>query len=336
MIIDCVRTIIILGTEGYYPDLDYATFIVKIISTFAAFTLISEIHIVLSEYVGYSQRYQSLFRYYLIVIMLAFSGASAILHYTTTPVGPYEFYLYQLEPFLYFIIFIAYVPVAVVLFFRNLFILRTVTNSKTQLKLIIFTILTVFLVGERGYTLGAYGLAESWVGITTELSLFLDILALTVISALFLIIIVGIPDLMESIGTFFSIKKLYVLKNNGILLFEYDFKEKKLYDGITSSATLIGGFVYAVSEGFKEVLKSEEDINEFSSGNRSVIIRGGNFILCVLIVTEDSRLLHKKLIEFTKIFETHYKDALEHWTGEFSLFNPNLVENWIFKYLREV
>ena len=120
IVIDCIRVIIILTEVGYYPDLDFATFIVKSISTFVAFVLISEIHIVLSQYAGISRNYRvKLFRYYLIMITIICASASAIFNYTTPEVGLYDFYLYQLEPMLYLAIFLAYIPVAAVLFLRN-------------------------------------------------------------------------------------------------------------------------------------------------------------------------------------------------------------------------
>ena len=93
------------------------------------------------------------------------------------------------------------------------------------------------------------------MGLPIESSLLLNFAALTVISCLFLIIIFKYHGLVEYVGTYFSIKQLYILRNNGILMFEYDFENKRLLDTIDSSDPLIGGFIYAICEGLKGIIK---------------------------------------------------------------------------------
>ncbi len=318
--------------------LDQVAQIAKIILIFISFTLVMEIHIVLRDYVSNPPKYQRIIRYYLFVLAVVFTGLTIYFSSPTPPplLTPGEFYIFQVDSIIYVITFLFYMPVAIFIFFRKLFYLLSLTNKVVYYKLVFFTLLAIFLIGERGYNLGGYSLVQSVLGLPIKFSLVVDFGALMVISVMFLFLVIRYPDLMESISTFFSVKRLYLLKNNGILLFEYDFEEKKISDGVESDATLIGGFVYAVSEGFKEVLQSDDDINEFTSGNRSVLIQHGNTILGVLIVTEESTLLQKKIVQLIKTFETHYKAELEHWTGEFSLFDPKLVEKWIFKHLTEV
>ncbi len=334
IVIDCTRVFILLGTEGYYPDLDYGTYIVKTVATFIAFTIISEIHIVLSDYVGLPQKHKTLIRYYLLVVALLVSGLG-VLYSTPSTMGESGFYSYQFDTILYFGTFIAYLPVAALIFFRNLDILRSVNSKKVYYKLLFFTILSLFLIAERGFSLGGYSLVYSVLGIPIDLSLLVNFLVLGLISIMSLVMIIRYRGLMESIGSYFSIKKLYILKDNGLLIFDYDFEGKRFKDGLTSEDTLIGGFIYAVTETFKEISKVEDDITSFTSGNRSVLIQRGKFIFGVLIVTEDSPLLHRKLLEFIHKFEEIYHSDLDNWTGEFTKFDRLGILELIFEILRE-
>ena len=334
IILDCIRVIIILGVGGYYPTLDTVAFIAKIIAIFVSFTLVIEIHIVLRNYVGDPQKHQTLIRYYLVALAIIFC-ALIISFSNPTPSGEFGFYIFQVDSIIYVITFIFYLPVALLIFFRKLLVLLSLTNIKAiYYKLVLFTLLAFFLIGERGYNIGGYSLVYSILGIPIELSLVLDFIALTVISAMFLIVILKFPDFMESIGTFYSIKKLYILKDNGLLIFDHDFDENRFRDGLTSEESLIGGFIYAITEGLKDMLKTSEDINSITSGDRSVVIERGEFIFGVLIVTDDSPLMHRKLIEFIKKFETNYKEDLETWIGEFTKFDRDKIQKWIIETLR--
>ena len=334
IIVDCIRAIVIFGLKLHLPDIDWFTYLLKCVLIFVAFLLIPGIHIVLCNYVGIPMKYSKLLIGYLIVVG-ALITVGCIYYSFPTPIAESGFYIMQFDPVLYVATFIAYLPMAAVIFFRNLDILQRVKNKNTRLKLIIFTTLTIFLVGERGFTLGGYHLANLLLGIPIDMSLLLDFIALTIIAFFFIGTIIKYPDFMESVGTYFSIKKLYILKDNGLLLFEYDYDERKFLDGADTSDTLIGGFIYAVSEGFKEVLKSDENIHAFSSGNRSVLIHRGESVFCVLIVTEDSPLLHRKLIGFITQFEEMYGAELKTWAGEFSKFDYNKIQKLIFEALRE-
>ena len=334
IMLDCIRVVVIFGFGEYYPELDNVAYVAKIIAIFIAFTLVSEIHITLSEYIGYPQKHISLLRYYLMAIAAICASSSVYWYYTTAP-DAFGFYVYQLYPILYLAIFLAYLPVAVVIFFRNLYILRSVTKKSIYNNLLIFTILSFVLVGERGYNIGAYSLLYSFLNIPIELSLIVNFVALSILSFIFIFVILKYPNLMESIGTYFSIKKLYILKDNGLLIFNYDFEEKIFLDGSVSQESLIGGFIYAITEGLKDILKACEDINSVTSGDRSFVIERGEFVFGALIVTADSPLMHRKLIEFIKILERNYKKDLENWTGEFTKFEEEKIKKWIFKILRE-
>lgn len=335
IVIDCVRVIIVLGFNEHFPDLDIFGYYGKVIAIFISFALISQIHLVLSEYVGYQQKYHKLIRTYLVVVAITLSILSGYYSFQTIPVET-GFYVYQFNLILYFGTFLAYLPVAAIIFLRNISILRAVKNKEIYKKLVLFTIVSIFLVGERGFNLGGYNLAFFVFNASVESSLIADLLSLTIIAAMFLFIMIKHPDLMESIGAYFSIKKLYLLKDNGLLIFEYDFDRKELRDGFTSEDTLIGGFIFATTEGFSEILQSNEKLNSFTSGDRSVLIHHGGFIFGVLLVTEDCPLMHQKLMAFIQRFETHYEQELKSWTGEYSVFDKALIQKWIFELLREI
>ena len=53
IVVDCLRTILIVGYGANYPELDMLAYIIKCVSTFAAFTLVVGIHIILCDYLGY-------------------------------------------------------------------------------------------------------------------------------------------------------------------------------------------------------------------------------------------------------------------------------------------
>jgi len=332
--VDCLRIFIIFGAEADYPELDFFGFLVKSTTIFIAFALLGAINVLFSEYGGITQRHSLFVQLYLSSLTIIFTGASIFWSYRTTPTGEFNFQMYQVETPMYILCFLAYLPVALFIVFRNLHIRRTVDNKKIQFKILLLTIMALFLVLERAYSVGFYALANSFMGLPIESSLLLDFAALTVISCLFLIIIFKYHGLVESVGTYFSIKQLYILRNNGILMFEYDFENKRLLDTIDSNDPLIGGFIYAICEGLKGILKSEK-ITSFSSGNRSLIIQRSTNLITVLVVTEDSILFHQKLLQFMNLFETHYKKELEEWNGEISIFDQGKIQKWILETISE-
>lgn len=334
IMLDCIRVIVIFGLGGVFLNLDTVAHIGKVIAIFVSFTLVVEIHIVLGNYIDQPLKYQKFIRYYLVVLGFIFS-ALTIIFSKTTPPGEFGFYLFQVDMLFYVFAFIAYLPIALRIFFRKLSVLPAFENKAVFYKLGFFTLLTLFIIGERGYNLGGYLLVQSVLGIPIELSLLMDFIALLIISSMFLVTIIKFPDFMESVATYHSIKKLYVLNNNGLLIFEYNFENNTLEDGLSSHETLMGGFIYAITQTFKEILKTDEIIKSFSSGNRSVLIHSGEFLFGILVVTEDSSLSHRKLGDFITKYETYYRSDLENWTGEYSKFNRIKILEWIFETLRE-
>jgi len=270
------------------------------------------------------------------ILAVGLTVANALTYYTTIP-NDFGFFMFQFNFILYWITFFSYGPVILFVFYGNQKIKKNMKSKKIAFQFSIFTIILLLLIAERTYSLGMPGFLYHSLFMNLDFNTLLDNVLISIILISFIIFLLKCPDFLEKVGCYFSIKTVFIIRNSGQLLFEYDFDIGELNDAMTSKNSLIGGFIYAISEGLKELLNlaEKEEINAFKSKDRSLLVKQEKYTIGVLITAEDSLLFHKKLLKFIKEFELLCEKSLKNWTGDISEFKTKEIKDLIYKHLRE-
>ncbi len=125
---------------------------------------------------------------------------------------------------------------------------------------------------------------------------------------------------------------LYIIYRDGRNIFHRGFCESNL------DATVISGFLSALTEFSKEALPSDGLLNVIEKGNIKVIFNHGFFLHMALICEADDRreiiYLNNRLADLTECLETHYREVLENWNGDLNSFKN--IEDVVSEILREV
>ncbi|NVM54902.1 MAG: hypothetical protein HWN66_14455 [Candidatus Helarchaeota archaeon] len=116
----------------------------------------------------------------------------------------------------------------------------------------------------------------------------------------------------------FAFKKLYIIRNSGQPIYAQVFeasppgtKEKRMI------SYLVGGFIYAITHGIKEVIKQdyETSLRSMDFGRIKMIFCYGEKVFGVLFTREVNDVIYDKLRKFTDQFEITFKEDLER-TGD--------------------
>ena len=333
--LDAWRILWIILYKQYLVIFDTVGNYFKVLFIFLAFTCIIQVHVQIIKDSDLRIRGENYIIYYMLILAIGLTVTNALAYYMTIP-NYFGFYLYQFNFILYWITFFSYIPVCFFVFYGNRKIINNMKSKTIAFQLNIFTIISLLLIAERTYSLGMPGFLYSSLFIHLDFNNLLDNILISIILISFIIFLVKCPDFLEKVGCYFSIKTVFIIRNSGQLLFEYDFETGELNDAMTSKNSLIGGFIYAISEGMKELLNlaEKEEINTFKTRNRSLLIKQEKYIIGVLITVEDSILFHKKLMKFIKEFESLYEDCLINWNGDISKFKTKEIKNLIYEHLR--
>ncbi|NHI94214.1 MAG: hypothetical protein EAX96_17110 [Candidatus Lokiarchaeota archaeon] len=334
--LDSLRFFWISLTGYYVPVFDIVGNYFKIFAILIAFVFIVQLHLQILKNANFKIKGGTFLLYYQGFLAVFLTFYYAFTFYQTIS-NSFGFYLFQFDITAHLISIILYCPFIIVIFFANRQVSSKISNKKVILQSNIFTMFSIFLTIERILSLGLPGLLYFWYDIHLDISIFIDNIFLAIILIGFIFFLIKYPDFLESIGSYFSIKSIFIISNSGQLLYEHNFESCMSYDALSSENSLIGGFIFAISEGMKELLRLEggEEIHSFSSKNRSVLIRHGRYSFGVLIVTEDSKLFHEKLISFITEFEKSKSSVLANWTGEITNFLSEDIQKLMRKHLRE-
>ncbi|WEU40457.1 MAG: hypothetical protein OdinLCB4_000555 [Candidatus Odinarchaeum yellowstonii] len=111
---------------------------------------------------------------------------------------------------------------------------------------------------------------------------------------------------------------LYIIYRDGRNILHKGFCESNL------DATIISGFLNALTEFSKEALPSDGLLNVIEKGNVKVIFNHGSFLLMALICEAVDRreiiYLNNRLAELTELLETQYREVLKDWNGDLNSF----------------
>ncbi len=126
------------------------------------------------------------------------------------------------------------------------------------------------------------------------------------------------PNLLVDIARIFAFKNLYIIRNNGQTIFSHEFAP--VAPGIKEKdkiSYLIGGFIYAISHGIKEVVRQEYDSNlrVMDFGKLKMLFCYGNQVFGILFSRETNTVIYNKLKNFIDKFEIAFPEIIENTTG---------------------
>ncbi len=118
---------------------------------------------------------------------------------------------------------------------------------------------------------------------------------------------------------FSKLQQLYVINEAGINLFNYPFIPQK------KDALLVSGGISGLCSLVQELTMSKSELKVIKQENATILLNHGGFVTSALIVTEDLKVLHRKLDAFTQEFEKFFREFFKNWIGDTTIFTPGKV-----------
>lgn len=118
---------------------------------------------------------------------------------------------------------------------------------------------------------------------------------------------------------FSKLRQLYVINEGGINLFNYSFSPQK------TDPLLVSGGISGLCTIVQELTMSESKLKVITQEKAIIILNHGSFVTSALIVSEDLKVLHRKLEIFTNEFEKFFGALFKSWVGDTSIFTPGQV-----------
>ena len=231
--------------------------------------------------------------------------------------------------------------------FVSLYYLFSTLENLILLVVIMVPLLSILIYYSSKWAISLYGQAKIYLGLFV-LGCVLFIAGASLVRAIqFLTPIVNIItifNIIEIIGLFFiafgsmglpklseidwknKLLKLYVIKTDGICLFEHSFIE------LDVDRFLMSGGIASIVKFVKEMTKSDKILSTIKQGEKNIVVEHGKNIILALIVKEDQEIFHDKMKVFVREFESFFKDIIPIWKGDLEYFMPTktLIEK-IFK-----
>ncbi len=122
------------------------------------------------------------------------------------------------------------------------------------------------------------------------------------------------PNLLPQLGTSFAYQSLFIIRNNGQTLFQKEFAP--LVDEIKDRTIinyLIGGFIYAISSGLKEVVKDNTSthLQTMDFGKIKMVFYYGKEVFGVLFTQEANKVIYNRLKKSIEEFELNFNQFLK-------------------------
>ena len=128
------------------------------------------------------------------------------------------------------------------------------------------------------------------------------------------------------------IKEIYVLYASGIPILHVKISEGKIIkDTSHDEIILAAGVLAALKSALKIITKSKKETALVNQGDVKIIFGVKGKVTIVILAERDSVIIHRKANEFLSMFNKLFKDELESWNGDISVFRAgyNLI-NAIF------
>ncbi|MFX1449280.1 MAG: hypothetical protein ACFFCM_00475 [Promethearchaeota archaeon] len=311
------RTFSFIVFHGIFKALDEFLFIFGTFFIFVGIFITVELTISVIKKSGFDSKTLLIIR---TISFLAIPLISILNFFTYSRTEPNNLgiYVFQVHLSLIPIFYLIYLPIALFLSYKIKNTQKEIKNRRTAGIFTIFSIFLIVIVVERLFSVSYiyyYG--------NDELA---NILNFSLKSGYFIglfILIFKFPDFIEFIGVYFDLKSIYLITKNGETVYRFDFQiiDKNLSS--TARDLVLGGFIYAISGGLKHVIDVTGELETIKIGNITIIFKFGEKLFGTLITADNTPILEDKLSKFVKEVETEFKEVIDHWVGDISLFKDD-------------
>ena len=128
------------------------------------------------------------------------------------------------------------------------------------------------------------------------------------------------PQIITKFWSYFVVQSIYVIKNDGRTMFNYDFTKKTNEDDNYTEMFLIGGFIYAITHGIEHITKVKTSIKLIDVERIKIAFYFGKYSFSILFTREINNQIYKKLKGFMTEFERDFAPIIADWDGRIESF----------------
>ncbi|NHI90893.1 MAG: hypothetical protein EAX96_00235 [Candidatus Lokiarchaeota archaeon] len=321
---ESIRLLCFIGLIPYFKIYDIVGNYFVIFLTLYALSCLLKLFLIINRQSGKEIKEGNLIRQIYGIILIVFFGLN-VLTYRQSPPAELGFFEFMLDPIIFITLLLTYLPLLIFLSFKSYKLFINVNNEKVKRQLKIGAFFFGTFILERIINLGG-----SIIFPISLLKIILEFNYLFILEIFAILFIFKEPDFFDNLSCYFSVKSVYILKSSNEILCGYNFHEEESEIIFSSDQLLLGGFIYAISNGLKMSLKIEGEVDEIEIGDTTLIIKRGKKIFIILFVTELTEKIHDKVEEFIEAFETLYKDELDKSAIDISKFHSENTQKLLF------
>ena len=325
-----------IGSFIYFGDfnetLDKLGFCLKIFFNCVTISALLHVFFIITRQGGMPVKHESAIRYFyygVVCLVTIFN----IYFYDVVTLDSGNIKVFQISPLTMLICLALYLPLFVHILFRLLKITGKI-DDKVLAKFNLFLGSAMIILGfERFANTLIYSPLFSFVSLYGLVIDFSIVFVMAILLCYFLFF--GKIDLLESTSTYFCLKTLYIIKKeSGHVFYEHEFRAGESSSSLITDRFLLGGFLYAITQGLELGLGLSGDIDIIQAGKTTILLRHGKYVFGLLFTIEYTRTLEVMIKKFMDRFEQSYASVLENWPGDLSQIKMEQLNVWtqeIFK-----
>jgi len=332
---DSIRLWTYFLSGGINFTLDRLFFGFKVFFLFVAISALLRLIFIMNRQGGRPVKYESIIRLFYYGMTCFFTIFNIYFHEQNF-LDSGTFYVFQIHPITIFILLITYIPVLIFVIFKTIELSRKV-NQKTLAKLTLtFGILIILLVFERLANITLYSSVFSFLFDSSLYGFLVDsILILILLSLVSYNLFFGRIDLLETVSSFLCLKTLYLIKKEtGHIFYEHEFRTGESTSALLTDRFLLGGFLYAITQGLELGLGVSGDVDIIQAGKTIILLRHGKFVFGMLFALEYTPTLEGMVRKFLDRFEQAYASVLENWSGDLSQIKMEQLHAWTLEIFK--
>ncbi len=137
---------------------------------------------------------------------------------------------------------------------------------------------------------------------------------------------------VENIKAFFNIgtviEEIYLIKNEGLLLFHYTRRLKPMVD-----QDILASMLSAITEFVKDAFKTQADLDEIRFRELEIQLARGRYVtMAVIISGRDKEGIRRQMRACVRDIEKNCKNVLENWNGDMT--SVKVIEKYIKDFVR--
>ncbi|MDD1779248.1 MAG: hypothetical protein LUQ65_13865 [Candidatus Helarchaeota archaeon] len=324
----------------YFGDLniilDKLGFCLKIFLNCVTISTLLHIFFIITRQGGAPVKYESVVRYFYYGVV-GFVTIFNVYFYNVVTLDSGSIYVFQIHPLTMLITLAVYLPLFIFILFRLLKITGKI-DDKSLSKLNLFLGSAILILGfERFANTSIYSPGLNFIFGTSLYGLIIDFSVVFVMSILLsYFLFFGKIDLLESTSTYFCLKTLYIIKKeSGHVFYEHEFRATgDSTSALLTDRFLLGGFLYAITQGLELGLGLSGDIDIIQAGKTTILLRHGKHVFGLLFTIEYTHTLEDMIRKFMDRFEQSYASVLENWPGDLSAIKLEQLNAWTLEIFK--